>query len=74
MSECDAGTVNINRMIIWDLKLQLQITLQFFEKQSQFSGKIRQDLEKKGAANKKKVFINQVKYDKKKRFKINDNK
>lgn len=54
MSKCDAGTVNINRMIIWD-------------KQSQFSGKIRQDLEKKGAANKKKVFINQVKYNKKKR-------
>lgn len=69
MSKCDAGTVNINRMIIWDLKLQLQITLQFFEKQSQFSGKIRQDLEKKEAANKKKVFINQVKYDKKRDLK-----
>lgn len=69
MSKCDAGTVNINRMIIWDLKLQLQITLQFFEKQSQFSDKIRQDLEKKGAANKKKVFINQVKYDKKRDLK-----
>lgn len=69
MSKCDAGTVNINRMIIWDLKLQLQITLQFFEKQSQFSGKIRQDLEKKGEANKKKVFINQVKYDKKRDLK-----
>lgn len=69
MSKCDAGTVNINRMIIWDLKLELQITLQFFEKQSQFSSKIRQDLEKKGAANKKKVFINQVKYDKKRDLK-----